>query len=673
MAKDPSAIRNIGILAHIDAGKTTLTERILFYSGSVHRPGDVDSANTITDYLPQERERGITITSAAVTYQWQAHTVNLIDTPGHVDFTIEVERSLKVLDGAVALFDGVVGVQPQSETVWRQAEKFKVPRLAFVNKMDRAGADFDHAVATIDERLNGNCVPIQIPVGAAEDFAGMIDLVRMEYFVNDESDFGVTFRWEPIPPSELSRSQQARAKMIEALADIDDEIAEKFLDGGEVSTSEIKKALRRGCIERRITPVLCGSAFKYRGVQPVMDAVIDYLPSPLDMPPVVGIDGKTTRRAKIDEPFCALAFKLINDSYGQMTFVRVYSGRLSVGSFVYNSNTKQRERVARLLHVQADKRQNVDEISVGDISAIIGLRNTLTGHTLCDEQKPILLESMQFPDPVISIAIEPKRNVDQEALAMALRKIVAEDPSARLTHDDETGQNILSGMGELHLEILVDRLKTEHHVEANIGKPQVAYRETITRSAEYEHVHDKQIGQFHQWARLRLRLDPLPRGTGIEFVNNVRDNLIPAAYIEAIENGARNAADGGVLRSYPMVDLRITLEKMWLHQSDSSDQAFRIAAHEAFRHAAHEAGPVLLEPVMEAEIITPNDYLGSVIGDLNARRGAVQKIEDQGSSRVIAAIVPLSKMFGYSTVVRSATQGRGTFTMKFSTFEVASN
>src|SRR5882724_11756295 len=672
MAKDPAVIRNIGILAHIDAGKTTLTERILFYSGSVHRPGDVDSANTITDYLPQERERGITITSAAVTYQWRNHSVNLIDTPGHVDFTIEVERSLKVLDGAVALFDGVVGVQPQSETVWRQAEKFKVPRLAFVNKMDRAGADFDHAVATIDERLNGHCVAIQIPVGAAEDFAGIIDLVRMEYFVNDESDFGVEFRWEPIPQSEQSRAQQARAKMIESLADIDDEIAVKFLDGSKISAADIKKALRRGCIERKITPVLCGSAFKYRGVQPVMDAVIDYLPSPLDMPPVVGIDGKTTRRAKIDDPFCALAFKLINDSYGQMTFVRVYSGRLSVGSFVYNSNTKQKERVARLIHVQADKRQNVDDISVGDISAIIGLRNTLTGHTLCDERNPIQLESMVFPDPVISIAIEPKRNADQEALAMALRKIVAEDPSARLTHDDETGQNILSGMGELHLEILVDRLKTEHHVEANIGKPQVAYRETITRRAEYEHLHDKQIGQFHQWARLRLRLEPLPRGTGIEFVNNVRDNMTPSAFVEAIEDGARNAADGGVLRSYPMVDLRITLEKMWLHQSDSSDLAFRIAAHEAFRHAAHLAGPVLLEPVMEAEIITPNDYLGSVIGDLNARKGLVQKIEDQGNSRVITAIVPLSKMFGYSTVVRSATQGRGTFTMKFSTFEVAS-
>src|SRR5581483_6862718 len=387
MAKDPAHIRNIGILAHIDAGKTTLTERILFYSGSVHKAGDVDSGNTITDYLTQERERGITITSAAVTYRWKGHTVNLIDTPGHVDFTIEVERSLKVLDGAVAMFDGVAGVQPQSETVWRQAEKFKVPRLAFINKMDRAGADFEHAVATIDERLNGHCVPIQIPVGAAEDFTGIIDLVRMEYFVNDESDFGVDYRWEPIPASERTRAEQARSRMIEALADIDDDIAVKFLEGNDVNVAQIKAALRRACIERKFTLVMCGSAFKYRGVQPVMDAVIDYLPSPLDMPPVVGIDGKTIRRATIGDPFCALAFKLINDSYGQMTFIRVYSGRLSAGSFVYNSNTKQKERVARLVHVQADKRQNVDEISVGDIAAIIGLRNTLTGHTLCDESK----------------------------------------------------------------------------------------------------------------------------------------------------------------------------------------------------------------------------------------------------------------------------------------------
>jgi len=671
MAKDLSKIRNIGILAHIDAGKTTLTERILFYTGFVHRPGDVDDGNTITDYLDQERERGITITSAAVTCRWRDAVINIIDTPGHVDFTIEVERSLKVLDGAIALFCAVGGVEPQSETVWRQAEKNRVPRIAFINKMDRAGADFFRTVRMIEEKLNGHPVPVQLPYGAEESFVGVVDLIRMKLLVNQEENYGREYAELPIPDSLLEQAEYYRTQLIEALADADDRLAEKYLEGKPIEAAEIRRSLRRATIERRFTPVLCGAALRFRNVQPVLDAVVDYLPSPVDLPPIVGVDGKTVRHASPDEPFSALAFKLINDSYGQLTLVRVYSGKLAAPSYVYNSTIGQKERVARLVHLQADKRETVEEISAGDIAGIIGLRSTLTGHTLCDESAPILLESMQFPDPVISVAIEPRRNAEWDALAMALRKLVTEDPSARLTRDEDTGQIILSGMGELHLEILVDRLKSEHHIEANVGKPQVAYRETIRRPAEYEHLHQKQIGAVSQWARLRLLLKPLPRGTGVQFESLVRDPSVPPSFIEAVEAGARSAAEGGILRAYPMVDLNITLLNVWLHQTDSSELAFRIAAHEAFRHAAAAALPVLLEPFMEAEIITPTEYLGAVIGDLNARHGQVQKIEERSGAQVITAIVPLSKMFGYATVIRSATQGRGTFQMRFSHFDEA--
>lgn len=669
MTKDLTKIRNIGILAHIDAGKTTMTERMLFYAGAVHRPGDVDDGTTVTDYLEQERERGITITSAAVTLQWAEHTIHLIDTPGHVDFTIEVERSLKVLDGAVALYDGVSGVEPQSETVWRQAEKFRVPRIAFINKLDRAGADFARAVEQIAGKLRGNPIPIQIPIGLEDRFEGVVDLIRMEALIAREENYGRVVDRLPIPGNVRDEAARARGEMIEKLADLDDEIAEQYLAGGDPSPSELVRALRRATIARTATPVLCGSALKYRNVQMVLDAAIDLLPSPLDVPLVTGIDGKTTRRASESEPFSALAFKLFNDSYGQLTFVRVYSGRLQSGSHVYNSTAAKKERVARLVHLQANKRINVDEISAGDIAAIIGLRFTLTGHTLCEESHPIVLESFDFPDPVISVAIEPKRNADQDALAQALRKVVEEDPSARLARDEETGQMILSGMGELHLEILIDRLRTEHRVEANVGKPQVTLRETITQMAEEDHTYQRQIGDENQWARVHLSVEPLARGEGIVFASTLRDGVLPKAYFVAVEEGVRNAAEGGILRAFPMIDLKVTLLRAWVHQSDSNEHAFRIAAHEAFREAAHKAGPILLEPYMDAEVVAPAEYAGSVLGDLNARRGQVQRMEERSGAMVIGAFVPLSKMFGYSTVLRSVTQGRGTFTMQFSHFE----
>jgi elongation factor G len=661
-------------MAHIDAGKTTTTERILYYTGVTYKIGEVHEGTAVMDWMVQEQERGITITSAATTCFWKDHRINIIDTPGHVDFTIEVERSLRVLDGAVAVFDAVAGVEPQSETVWRQANKYGVPRIAFMNKMDRVGADFFMSVRTMVDRLGANPVPIQIPIGAEDKFRGPIDLVRGKAIFFDDETLGAKYVEDDIPQDLLPKAREYREKMLEALADVDENIMEKFLGGEEITEEEIKRAIRKGTIEMKITPVLCGSAFKNKGVQMLLDAIVDYLPSPLDIPPVRGVnplDGsEVERKASPDEPFAALAFKIMTDPYvGQLTFIRVYSGVLSAGSYVYNSTKDTKERIGRLLRMHANKREEIKEVAAGDIAAAVGLKNTLTGDTLCDEKAPIVLESIEFPEPVISVAIEPKTKADQEKLSQSLAKLAQEDPSFRVSFDEETGQTIIAGMGELHLEIIVDRLLREFKVSANVGKPQVAYKETIRSAAKAEGKFVRQSGGRGQYGHVVIEIEPAEAGKGFEFVNKIVGGTIPREYIPAVEKGIKEALDSGVLAGYPVVDVRATLYDGSYHEVDSSEMAFKIAGSMAFKEAAKKAKPVLLEPIMSVEVVTPEEYMGDVMGDLNARRGKIQSMEKRGNSQVIRAEVPLSEMFGYATDLRSKTQGRATYTMQFSRYE----
>lgn len=661
-------------MAHIDAGKTTTTERVLFYTGVTYKIGEVHDGTAVMDWMVQEQERGITITSAATTCSWKDHRINIIDTPGHVDFTIEVERSLRVLDGAVAAFDAVAGVEPQSETVWRQADKYNVPRIAFMNKMDRVGADFFMCLNSMVDRLGARPVAIQLPIGSEDKFRGSIDLVTMRAFIFDDETLGAKYVEDEIPAEYAAKAKEYRDMMLETLSDVDENIMDKYLSGGQISPDEIKAALRKGTVKMDITPVLCGSAFKNKGVQLLLDAIVDYLPSPLDVPPIKGIspsnDSEVERKADDSEPFSALAFKIMTDPFvGQLTFVRAYSGVLSAGSYVYNSSKDTKERVGRLLQMHANKREEIKEVRAGDIAAVVGLKHTLTGDTLCDEDSPVILESMEFPDPVISVAIEPKTKVDQEKLSVSLGKLVQEDPSFRVSYNEETGQTIISGMGELHLEIIVDRLLREFKVGANVGKPQVAYKETIKKPAKVEGKFVRQSGGRGQYGHVWIDMEPLERGQGFEFVNKVVGGSIPREYVPAVEKGIREAMEGGVLAGYPVVDFKVTLFDGSYHEVDSSEMAFKIAGSMAFKDGAKKAQLVLLEPIMSVEDVTPEEYMGDVIGDLNSRRGKIQSMEKRGNAQVIKAMVPLSEMFGYSTVLRSKTQGRATYTMQFSHYE----
>jgi len=669
--------RNIGIMAHIDAGKTTTTERILFYTGVTHKIGNVDEGNTVMDWMEQERERGITITSAATTCFWRDCRVNIIDTPGHVDFTIEVERSLRVLDGAVAVFGGVEGVQPQSETVWRQADKYKVPRICFVNKMDRVGADFPRAVKQIRERLNANPIVLQLPLGKEENLRGVVDLVRMQAYVFDEESQGAKFSVEPIPKEMEAEAKELHQKLLEAAADFDDALMEKVLEGKEPTVEEIVRAIRKGTIAIRAVPVMCGSAFKNKGVQQLLDAVIDYLPAPVDIPPVVGKlpNGEEAPRATSDEaPFSALAFKIMTDPFvGQLTFFRVYSGVLNAGSYVFNSVKGRKERMGRILQMHANRREEITEVYAGDIAAAVGLRGTTTGDTLCDENAPVILERMEFPEPVISIAIEPKTKGDQDKLGVSLQKLAMEDPSFRVRTDEETNQTIISGMGELHLEIIVDRMQREFKVEANVGKPQVAYRETITKNVESEGKYIRQTGGRGQYGHVWLRIGPQEKGKGFEFENDITGGTVPKEFIPAVEKGIVEAMESGVLAGYPMVDLKVAIFDGSYHDVDSSEMAFKIAGSIGFKEGCLRAGPVLLEPIMACEVVTPEDFMGDVIGDLNRRRGRIQGMEPRSGVQVVTAEVPLAEMFGYATSVRSATQGRATYTMQFSHYAQVPN
>jgi elongation factor G len=663
-------------MAHIDAGKTTTTERVLYYTGVSHKMGEVHDGTATMDWMEQEQERGITITSAATTCFWRGHRINIIDTPGHVDFTIEVERSLRVLDGAVAVFCAVGGVEPQSETVWRQADKFRVPRLAMVNKMDRTGADFDRVVRMMKERLAANPVPIQLPLGKEDSFRGVIDLVRMKAIVWEEDTLGAKFHDEPIPGDMAAEVAAARESLLEAVADVDDTLVERYLLGQEIPVEELMSAIRQATIGNRITPVVCGTAFRNKGVQPMLDAVVDYLPSPLDVPPVVGIDphgkAETIRKPSDDEPFSALAFKIMNDPFvGHLTFVRVYSGVLSSGDFIYNSVRQKKERVGRLLKMHANKREEIKTIYAGEIAAVVGLKTAYTGDTLCDQDHEIILESITSPAPVIAIAIEPKTKADQEKLGFSLQKLMMEDPSFQVRNDEETGQTLISGMGELHLEIIVDRLLREFKVEANVGRPQVAYRETITRHVKQEGRYIRQTGGRGQYGHVWITVEPSEKGKGFEFVNKVVGGSIPREYIPAVEKGIVEAAEGGVIAGYPVVDVTVTLIEGSYHEVDSSEMAFKIAGSMAFKAACKGAGPILLEPVMGVEVVCPEDYTGDVIGDLSSRRGRIQGIEGRGNTQVIGAHVPLAQMFGYATDLRSKTQGRATYTMQFDHYEPA--
>jgi len=666
-------VRNIGIMAHIDAGKTTTTERILYYTGVTYKIGEVHEGTAVMDWMEQEKERGITITSAATTCFWREHRINIIDTPGHVDFTIEVERALRVLDGAIAVFDASAGVEPQSETVWRQADKYKVPRIAFMNKMDKIGADFFMSINSMIERLGANPLPIQIPIGAEENFRGPIDLIKMRAYYFDDETLGAKYLEDEIPQGYKEQVLFYREKMLEALSDIDDTIMEKYLNGEELEENEIKRVLRKATLQMKIVPVLCGASFKNKGVQMLLDAIVDYLPSPIDIPPVKGKtpQGKEEeRKVSDDEPFSALAFKVMSDPYvGQLTYVRVYSGVLSSGSYVYNSIKQKKERIGRLLKMHANKREEIKEVRAGDIAAIVGLKYTLTGDTLCDEKNPIILEAIEFPEPVISIAIEPKTKADQEKLSSALSKLAQEDPSFKVTYNEDTGQTLISGMGELHLEIIVDRLIREFKVGANIGKPNVAYRETIKTTAKAEGKFIRQTGGRGQYGHVFIEIEPLGKGKGFEFINKIVGGSIPKEYIPAIEKGIKEAMERGVVAGYPVVDVKATLYDGSYHEVDSSEMAFKIASSIAFKEAANKAQPVLLEPIMNIEVVTPEIYMGEVIGDLNSRRGKVQSMERRGNTQVIRALVPLAEMFGYATDLRSKTQGRATYTMQFSHYE----
>lgn len=670
--------RNIGIMAHIDAGKTTTTERILYYTGVSHKIGEVHYGTAIMDWMEQEQERGITITSAATTCRWRGmakqfpeYRINIIDTPGHVDFTIEVERSLRVLDGACAVFDAVAGVEPQSETVWRQANKYGVPRLAFVNKMDRAGANYLRVVKMIETRLGARPVPIQLPIGAEEKFEGVIDLITMKAIYWDEASQGMVFEARDIPADLLAECKEWREKIVEAAAEASEEFMDKYLTDGNLSDAEIKQGLRKRTIANEIVCVLCGSAFKNKGVQAMLDAVIEYLPSPIDVPAIKGtLDNadKTPaeRHPSDDEPFSALAFKIATDPFvGALTYFRVYSGVLSSGDTVYNSVKGKKERIGRLLQMHANTREEIKEVRAGDIAAAVGLKSATTGDTLCDTDKEIILERMEFPEPVISVAVEPKTKADQEKMGIALGKLAQEDPSFRVHTDEESGQTIISGMGELHLEIIVDRMKREFNVEANVGKPQVAYRETVRNHVEQEGKFVRQSGGRGQYGHVWVKIDPLPPGTGYEFENAIVGGSIPREYIPAVDKGIQEQMKNGVIAGYPVVDVKVTLFDGSYHDVDSSEMAFKIAGSMAFKEGAKKARPVLLEPIMKVEVVTPEDYMGDVMGDLNRRRGILQGMDDSHGGKVVTAEVPLSEMFGYATALRSATQGRATYSMEF--------
>ncbi|MFC0115062.1 elongation factor G [Kibdelosporangium aridum] len=680
---DLAKVRNIGIMAHIDAGKTTTTERILFYTGINYKIGEVHDGAATMDWMEQEQERGITITSAATTTYWADHQINIIDTPGHVDFTVEVERSLRVLDGAVAVFDGKEGVEPQSEQVWRQATKYDVPRICFVNKMDKLGADFYFTVRTISERLGAKPLPIQLPIGAEGDFIGVIDLIHMRALTwRGEVKKGEDYTIEEIPADLLDKANEYREALIEAVAETDDDLMEKYLGGEELTVEEIKAAIRKITISRSAYPVLCGSAFKNKGVQPMLDAVIDYLPSPLDVPAVQGtlVDGETeaSRQPSTDEPFSALAFKIaVHPFFGKLTYIRVYSGRVATGSQVINSTKERKERIGKLFQMHSNKENPVGEAIAGHIYAAIGLKDTTTGDTLCDPQQPIILESMTFPDPVIEVAVEPKTKADQEKLSTAIQKLAEEDPTFKVKQDEETGQTIIAGMGELHLDVLVDRMRREFKVEANIGKPQVAYRETIRKTVEkLDYTHKKQTGGSGQFAKVIVKLEPLATTDGAlyEFENKVTGGRVPREYIPSVDQGAQDAMQYGVLAGYPLVGLKLTLLDGAYHEVDSSEMAFKIAGSMVLKEAAKQASPVLLEPLMAVEVTTPEDYMGDVIGDLNSRRGQIQAMEERSGTRVVKALVPLSEMFGYVGDLRSRTQGRANYSMQFDSYaEVPTN
>jgi elongation factor G len=675
--------RNIGISAHIDAGKTTTTERILFYTGVNHKIGEVHDGAATMDWMEQEQERGITITSAATTTFWRGmamqfpeHHINIIDTPGHVDFTIEVERSMRVLDGACMVYCAVGGVQPQSETVWRQANKYKVPRLAFVNKMDRQGANFFRVVEQIKTRLRGNPIPLQVPIGAEDQFKGVVDLIKMKAVLWDESSQGMKFEYADIPSDLLGIAEEWRAKMVEAAAEASEDLMNKYLEGGELSEDEIKVALRQRTISGEIIPMLCGSAFKNKGVQAMLDAVIEYLPSPLDIPPVEGLDEKDQpdhRKASDDAPFSALAFKLMNDPYvGQLTFFRVYSGVVKSGDTVYNPIKGKKERIGRIVQMHANQREEIQEVHAGDIAAAIGLKEVTTGDTLSDQSKIITLERMEFPEPVIHVAVEPKTKADQEKMGIALNRLAKEDPSFRVRTDEESGQTIISGMGELHLEIIVDRMKREFSVEANVGAPQVAYRETMRKSVEIEGKHVKQSGGKGQYGHVWLRLEPLGEGGGYEFVDAIKGGVVPREFIPSVDKGVRDTLSNGVLAGYPVVDVKVTLFDGSYHDVDSSQIAFELAASMAFKDGMRKASPVLLEPMMAVEVETPEEYMGDVMGDLSSRRGMLQGMDDDGLGiKKIKAEVPLAEMFGYSTTLRSLSQGRATYSMEFKHYSEA--
>jgi elongation factor G len=667
--------RNIGIMAHIDAGKTTTTERILYYTGRSYKIGEVHEGTATMDWMVQEQERGITITSAATTCFWRDCRVNIIDTPGHVDFTVEVERSLRVLDGAVAILDAVSGVEPQTETVWRQADKYRVPRIVYVNKMDRVGADYFRSIEMVRERLGAHPVLLQIPIGREDQYRGLVDLIDQVGLVwnDDDESLGKEYTKIEIPADMAEQVKEYREKMIEGLAEVDEHLMEKYVHGEPITPAELKAAVRKGTISMKLFPVLCGASFKNKGVQPLLDAVIDYLPSPLDIPPVQGINPETKeleeRKPADDAPFAALAFKIMSHQHvGQLVFLRVYSGTLEAGSGVYNSTRDKKERIGRLLRMHANKEEAVEAVAAGDIAAAIGLKLTTTGDTLCDSDRPIVLESMTFPEPVIAVAIEPKTRADEEKLGVSLSRLALEDPTFRVTSDEETGQTLIHGMGELHLEIIVDRLLREFRVEANVGKPQVAYRETVRKAAEAQGRYVRQTGGRGQYGDVYLEVEPNP-GKGFEFENKIVGGTIPREYIPAVEKGVREALDTGVLAGYPMVDIKVRLTDGSYHDVDSSEMAFKIAASIGFKEACRRAKAVLLEPVMDVEVVTPEEYMGAIVGDLNSRRGRIVSMEARGSSQVIRASVPLGQMFGYATEMRSMTQGRATYTMQFARYE----
>ena len=674
---DLAKVRNIGIMAHIDAGKTTTTERILFYTGVNYKIGEVHDGAATMDWMPQEQERGITITSAATTCSWKDHTINIIDTPGHVDFTVEVERSLRVLDGAVAVFDGVAGVEPQSETVWRQADRYKVPRIAFINKLDRTGAVYTRTYDMLIDRLKAPVVLLQLPIGTESEFAGVVDLIDMKAYVWDlEANKGDEFRTEEIPANMLDEAKAKRAEMIEKLADVDDQIMELFMEEKEPTQEQIIAAIRKGTVNFTVVPVIMGSAFKNKGVQQMLDAVVRYLPSPLDIGSIKGFkQGDSSveiERAPADsEPFSALAFKIMSDPHlGKLTYIRIYSGKLEPGTGVLNSTKDRKERIGKIYQMHANKRDEKESASAGSIVAVMGLKDTTTGDTLCDSDKPVVLESMDFPDPVIHVAIEPKTKNDQDKLATAIQRLAEEDPTFHVRGDEETGQTIIGGMGELHLEVLVDRMKREFKVEANVGKPQVAYRETITKKVEkVDYTHKKQSGGAGQFARVIIDIEPnLTEGGGYEFINKVTGGRIPREYIPSVDDGAQEAMVNGVLAGYQMVDIKVTLQDGAYHDVDSSELAFKIAGSMAFKEAARKAHPVLLEPMMDVEVVTPEDFMGDVIGDLNSRRGQIQAMDERAGARVVKALVPLSEMFGYVGDLRSKTQGRASYTMQFHSY-----